>query len=148
MEAPIVWWIWILSGIALLLAELLTPGGFYFLFFAMGAMVTGVASRLWPMEAGPQALLFFAVSVVSLTVFRRPLLAWLERKNPKGVVDPMIGEIALPQSEIPPSGMGQAELRGSLWAAQNLASVPLQSGQRCRVVGIDGLTIHIQPESH
>ena len=27
------WWIWVVLGLALLLGEILTPGGFYLLFF-------------------------------------------------------------------------------------------------------------------
>jgi membrane protein implicated in regulation of membrane protease activity len=32
------WWIWILLGLVLLLGEIVTPGGFYILFFGVGAV--------------------------------------------------------------------------------------------------------------
>ena len=36
------WWIWILFGLLLLLVELVTPGGFYILFFGIGAVIVGI----------------------------------------------------------------------------------------------------------
>ena len=36
------WWTWILLGLLLLLAEIVTPGGFYIIFFGVGAVVVGV----------------------------------------------------------------------------------------------------------
>jgi regulator of protease activity HflC (stomatin/prohibitin superfamily) len=33
------WWIWIVLGLVLLLGELVTPGGFYILFFGVGAII-------------------------------------------------------------------------------------------------------------
>ena len=35
------WWLWVLLGFALVLCELLTPGGFFFLFFGLGAVAVG-----------------------------------------------------------------------------------------------------------
>ena len=35
------WWIWVVAAVALLAVELLTPGGFYFLFFGVGALAAG-----------------------------------------------------------------------------------------------------------
>jgi inner membrane protein len=36
------WWIWIVLGLVLLLGEMLTPGGFYILFFGIGAIIVGI----------------------------------------------------------------------------------------------------------
>ena len=36
------WWLWILLGLLLFLAELTTPGGFYILFFGIGAVIVGI----------------------------------------------------------------------------------------------------------
>jgi membrane protein implicated in regulation of membrane protease activity len=61
------WWIWILLGLLLLLAELLTPGGFYIIFFGVGAVVVGVLAGF--NVAGPlwfQVILFSVLSVIAL----------------------------------------------------------------------------------
>jgi len=36
------WWTWILFGLVLFLAEIVTPGGFYIIFFGVGAVIVGV----------------------------------------------------------------------------------------------------------
>jgi len=61
------WWIWMLSGLALLALEILLPGGIIFLFFGASAMIVGALVALG--LGGPlwmQALVFSALSVVSL----------------------------------------------------------------------------------
>src|SRR3970040_1113492 len=40
------WWIWVLGGLVLLLAEVLTPGGFFIVFFGAGAILVGVLKGL------------------------------------------------------------------------------------------------------
>jgi membrane protein implicated in regulation of membrane protease activity len=35
------WWIWVVLGLVLLIGEIVTPGGFYLLFFGIGAVVVG-----------------------------------------------------------------------------------------------------------
>ena len=36
------WWVWIVGGVLLCLAEMATPGAFYLLFFGVAALVVGV----------------------------------------------------------------------------------------------------------
>ena len=36
------WWAWLLVGFLLVAAELLTPGGFYLLFFGLGGIAVGL----------------------------------------------------------------------------------------------------------
>lgn len=73
------WWMWVLVGLLLLLVELVTPGGFYFIFFGIGAVVVGVLAGL---GAGGlvwfQFLLFSILSLVSLWLFREKLLKLTE----------------------------------------------------------------------
>ena len=39
------WWLWMLLGFALIVCELTTPGGFFFLFFGLGAVAVGAPDR-------------------------------------------------------------------------------------------------------
>jgi inner membrane protein len=144
-----VWWLWFVLGLALLLVELLTPGGFYLLFFGVGALaVGGVALFLLAMPPWLQWFLFLVVSVISLMLFRRMLLAKLERPRPEGPVDSLVGQIALPANEIAPGAVGKAELRGSAWNARNVSPVALRPEQRCRVERVEGLMLFIRPEEN
>lgn len=138
------WWIWLCAGLLLMLAELLTPGGFYFLFFGIGACAAAVAALVTD-NAVAQALVFAAVSIVSLAFFRRPLLEKLQKAR-GGAVDQIAGEFAIASADIAPGEIGSAELRGSTWKARNAGGVTLKSGARCAVERVDGLMLIVRSE--
>ena len=46
--------------------------------------------------------------------------------------------------EVPPGGVGKAELRGTTWTARTEAASPLAKGQRCRVERVEGLTLWLR----
>ncbi len=138
------WWIWLSAGLLLMLAELLTPGGFYFLFFGFGALAAAVAA-LFTDSAIAQALVFTAISIVSVALFRKPLLERLQRSK-GAAVDQIAGEFAIASSDIAPGEIGSAELRGTTWKARNVSGVTLRSGARCAVEKVDGLMLIVRSE--
>ena len=141
------WWIWVLAGLGLLALEMMTPGGFYVMFFGAGALVVGVLVALGAVQPQwLQWLLFSVVSVLSLIVFRGRLVTWSHAGAPAPPVDSLLGEIATPMEDIAPDALGKAELRGTAWTAHNVDARPLVKGQRGRVVRIDGLTLDIRAE--
>lgn len=142
------WWHWILLGIALLAAEMVTPGGFFVLFFGVAALLVGLLDSLG--IAGPAAvqwLLFSALSIGLVLLFRRRLL---ERFNTPGAqldeIDSLRDEVAVPNDDLAPGAIGKAELRGTPWTVKNVGEQPLRAGQRCRVTGKDGLTLFLRSE--
>ena len=142
------WWHWAVLGLFLAAAELLTPGGFFVIFFGLGGMVVallaalGLADALWL-----QILLFSVFSVVTLLLFRNPLLRWMARHTPPPTkVDDLIGETAVVTGPVDPGGMGRAELRGASWSAKNTSASRIDAGARCRVTRVEGLVIWIEPE--
>lgn len=141
------WWLWVLAGLALLGAELLTPGGFFVFFFGCAALVAGVLVALG--VGGPvwlQWLLFAALSIASLLLFRRPLLEWVKQRQPTGVVDSLEGDTAILLEDLPPGAVGKAELRGTSWSVQNADTQVLTRGLRCRVVRVEGLTLWVRAQ--
>ena len=140
------WWIWVLGGLVLLLAEVLTPGGFFVVFFGFGAILVGAAKAVgWPGPAWAEWLVFTVLSVATLVFFREPLMRRFNLKNGKPV-DRMEGETALVTEEVAPGGVGKAEMRGASWTARSSASVALVRGQRCKVERVEGLTLWLRPE--
>jgi membrane protein implicated in regulation of membrane protease activity len=141
-----IWWLWVALGIVLAAIELATPG-LFLIFFALGALVVGALSLLQIVTvAWAQWLLFPVIAVISMRLFRRPLMGRLQQNDNADRVDSLVGDVAVPSTDIAPGGHGKAELRGSSWNARNVAAVPLASGQRCRVVDVQGLMIDIRPE--
>ena len=144
---PLAWWIWIALGLLLALGELLTPGGFYLVFFGVGALVAGLVKLLiGGMSLSLQGLVFVIVSVASLMVFRRPLLERFKMLRPEITVDSFIGETAVAMEDIGANAIGKAELRGTSWNVQNLGTSPISKGRRCRVERVEGLTLFVQPQ--
>ncbi|MGH7232752.1 MAG: NfeD family protein [Nitrospiraceae bacterium] len=142
------WWYWIFLGLLLLAADLITPGGFYLLFFGLAALVVGglVGPGFIDM-AWLQWLLFSVLSIVSLLLFRGPLMARIKPiGGTRGDVDTLTGETAVLLENLIPGGVGKAELRGSTWNARNAGDVNVTKGQRVRVERVDGLTLWIRSE--
>lgn len=142
------WWLWAFLGLFLLAGEMLTPGGFYMLFFGIGALLVGALVGLGVIQSAWMSWLLFSVfSAGSLVLLRQPLRR-LMKPDRGGVspVDTMGGETAIVLEDIPPDGRGKAECRGSTWNAHNLGSRPLTQGQRSLVDHVDGITLWIKPE--
>jgi membrane protein implicated in regulation of membrane protease activity len=143
----IVWWHWLALGLVLIALELAAAGGFYVIFFGIAAVVVailqlaGVSGPLWT-----QLLLFSVLSVVSLLVFRSPLMRWMKLDGAGTDVDSLVGETAIVKQDIAVGEIGRVELRGTSWSARNRGGEPLTTGRRCVVVGVDRLMLIIEPE--
>ena len=143
-----IWWYWMLAGLVLLGAEMVTPGGFYILFFGLAALIVGSLTGLGIAQAEwLQWLLFSGLAILSLLVFRGPLLAWIKTQDKEmPTVDSMMGESAIPIEDLAPGGTGKAELRGTTWTAHNAGPALLKKNQRCKVERVEGLTLWITAE--
>jgi hypothetical protein len=140
------WWVWILLGLGLLGLEVLTPGGFFVLFFGLAALAVGALDGLG--LGGPawlQWLLFSLLSVGSLVLFRRRLVERL-RAPEAPVVGSLVGDIAVLLDDLPPGVVGKAELRGTAWSVRHDGAETLPRGRRCRVESVDGLMLRVRPE--
>ena len=142
------WWLWVVLGLGLLLCESLTPGGFFFLFFGIGAIVVGALVSAGLAEpAWLQWLLFTALSVAALVPLRGRLLRRLASgADVAAGVDSLIGQLAVLLDDLPPGELGKAELRGTAWNARNGDQCALRRGQRGKVTRVDGLTLWLQAE--
>jgi hypothetical protein len=142
------WWHWVVLGFVLAVLEILTPGGFFIMFFGVGAFIVGVLSLIG--LGGPQWLqwlLFSAFSIVSLLLFRKPLLRHVRATLPAAdTVDKLEGAPVVALEDIAAGALGRAELRGSSWSARNAGPSPMARGDRGRVVRVDGLVLWIQRE--
>jgi membrane protein implicated in regulation of membrane protease activity len=140
------WWMWLAGGLVLIVIELATPSGFFVMFFGLGALTVGVLSRLG-IGGAPwlEWLLFTAASVAYLLLFRGRLARRLHHPESNNV-DSLVGELAVPRERILPGEVGRVELRGTTWTARNVAREAIEPGRRCRVTGVDGLMLFVQPE--
>ena len=141
-----IWWYWLLLGLILAGAEMMAPGGFYLLFFGIAALLVGALAGFELVAADwLQWLLVSAIAVVSMLLFRGPLLR-MSQEHKSQPVDTMVGEAAVLLDDLPAGQTGKAELRGSTWSARNTGAAPLNKGQRATVTKVDGLTLWLKPE--
>ena len=141
------WWGWFIFGFVLLLLELAATGGFYFLFFGVGAISVGVLAWLSIVEAAWVQLTYFSIiSILASLLFRKQLLARFTPKSSDEALDSLIGEAGLVIDNIEAGGFGKVEFRGTAWSAKNSGNHMLERGERCRVERVDGLSLWVSKE--
>lgn len=134
---------WLVSGLTMMLAELLIPG-FVVFFFGVGAVITAGVTYLFPgLSPAYQGFLFALVSVGALLVGRR----WLVEKSAirrgrDNLDDEWVGAVAEVCETIEPPAPGRVMLRGVSWGAE--AQTPLAVGTKVRVVARENITLKVE----
>ena len=141
------WWHWVVLGLILIAAEMAASGGFYIIFFGIGALVVGglVGFNI----VGPewvQLLLFSAISILSLVLFRSRLLRALQQDPQRPPVDALVGEVGTAVETLGPGVVGRIELRGTSWSGRNDGAATVVEGARVRVIRVEGLLLHVEAE--
>ena len=147
VRMDIFWWHWLVLGLILAVAEMAISGGFYIIFFGIGALIVGALAAFG--LAGPvwmQLLLFSVLSVGGLAVFRGRLLRAVQPNPQAPMVDALVGEIGVAAEDLAPGVVGRVELRGAGWSARVSGGTAIARGARCRVVRVDGLLLFVEPE--
>ena len=141
------WWYWLVFGLVLIALEMASSGGFYIIFFGVSGIVvallaaSGLAEPNWI-----QWLLFSVMSVVSLVLFRSPLMRKLNLGAGAPDIDTLAGETGTALEDMSAGANGRVELRGTTWSARNTSSTPLPRGRRCVVIRAERLTLLVKPE--
>ena len=137
------WWMWMILGLVLAVAEAQIPTNFFLLAFGVGGVGVGLLTLLgWLGQPWLEWLVFTLISTVSLVVFQRTLT----RTEIDHAVDDLTRETATVIEDVPANGVGRAELRGTTWSARSSTGVPIPRGTRCRVERVDGLTLLLRTE--
>ena len=142
------WWAWIAVGAVLLGSELaFVDAQFYLVFvgasaFAVGMLqLTGLAMPVWL-----QWLIFAALAVSSLVIFRQRIYDRMRRKLPPVKGGPA-GEIVTLPADLPPGETCRLEYRGCSWSAVNGGNTPIAAGAKARIERVDGLTLVVHGEA-
>ena len=125
--------LWIVSGILLVIGEMLT-GGFFLMFLALGCIfAAGAASIGVPVFA--QAMIGAGVAIVGAATLRKAI----QTKLLKSIsISADIGKEILVDQIIPPHKQTRITYQGASWIATNLDNEELKAGDRVVIVGIDG----------
>jgi inner membrane protein len=139
------WSAWVIFGLGLLVFEILTPGGFFTIFFGLAAFVVAALVWLGVLESGSGQWLLFAVLGTALIMVLRPVVRKrFETNTPK--VDQLVGEIAIAMEPMDANGRGKVELRGTSWSGVYSGAGGVLKGDRLRVTKVDGLSLIVEKE--
>jgi membrane protein implicated in regulation of membrane protease activity len=135
------WWVWIVGGIALILAEL-AIASFFVIWFGLGALLVGLLMLLVP-ELSPTAqiatwtLASLAMVVLWFRVFKQNL-----HKTRVGMAEgEVLGEIGLLVNAVAPFERGKVRFQRPVLGSEEwvcLADAAIAAGERVKVVAVEG----------
>ena len=136
-------WLWLIAAAALAAVELLTPG-FFLIWIAGAALLTGVTAFLLPIALPFQLVLFGLFSILAVILGRRHY----ERASTSGG-DPLlndrtaqlIGQVVTVVVAID-NGEGRVRVGDSVWSA---SGPDTPAGSRVRIHGADGNCLKVSP---
>lgn len=144
-----VWWVFVVVGITLMIAEIFTPG-FVILWFGIAAIITAIPVYL---GASPvEVILSYAVSVLLLGVFgRRLVLRISSLSGERGVetnVSALIGCDGVVVEEVDPvRGLGRVRVRGEIWSAVSEDRTTVAKDETVVVHAVDGVKLVVRKEA-
>jgi len=140
------WWMWMILGLVLAIAEAQIPTNFFLLAFGVGGLIVGALTGIGVLGAPwLEWLVFTVASIGALVTFQRTLSSGDHGESSRAV-DDLRRETATVLEDVPPGGVGRAELRGTTWSARGADGSALARGTRCRVERVDGLTLWLRAE--
>lgn len=139
----ILYWHWWILGLVLLVAEMLSPTGFFLIWIGAAAILVGAVSWLVPTLSWEVEMVMFGVlSVASFFVWRRFRPAMTDSDQPalnrRG--HSYVGRTFTLTSPIV-NGIGTLHVDDSQWRISG-ADVP--AGTQVRVVAADGSTLRVE----
>ena len=141
--AGVEYWHWLALGLVLLLVELVT-GTTYLLWPAVAAWVTGLAAMIVPMPFTVQ-LIIFAVSVVLLLLFARPLVRNRLLAGPESDLNEpgrqLTGARGVAVAAFA-QGEGRVRLGDTEWRAESDDAI--NAGDTVEVLGVNGSSLKVK----
>lgn len=145
MEGGVAIAVWLAIAAALVVLEVVTLA-FVALYVAVGAVAAALAAALGA-GFGLQLVVFAAVSVGSLLLTRRPLLAAMRRQPQIPSNAPtVVGKHALvTRPMVAGTGQrGQVRVGTEEWSARSESNQAMEVGATVEVISIDGVTLVVR----
>ncbi len=141
------WWLWVVSGFVLLIAELFLSSGFFLFIFGLSALALGLflfalSLGSYEITSSNQYITYAVLTIVMLFTVRRQIVNRLFTGS-KEVSDEFTGKEVSVGTEIAPNAHGSAELRGTVWKVVNIGSAPIRAGESATVSRVEGLTLFV-----
>jgi membrane protein implicated in regulation of membrane protease activity len=138
--------IWVVLGIALLIAEVFIPG-FAVAAFGLACIAAGICAFLdWGLNV--QLMTFAAVTLFVFVTIRPLVLRYLDAHGGhfRTNVGALVGKVGVvSQCLDPASHTGRVVVEGDDWRAIPIDGSPLESGRQVEVVGVQGTRLFVRP---
>ncbi|MCG8590480.1 MAG: hypothetical protein MJE66_14415 [Proteobacteria bacterium] len=137
------WWVWIVTGTALMGAEIVVALDFYLFFIGVAAVLEGLL-LLAGLDAPPwvQWLSVSAFFAIEAGVYQ----FWVKDRitQPDPLSDGVAGQQAIAVTAMAPGARGKAEQSGAQWDAHNVGDAAIEAGERCLIERTEGLTLCVR----
>ena len=141
----LLWWHWVVLGLALVGAEMLVPT-FFLLWFGVGALLVGGALALAPALAPSVQVLLWTAASAALTVL------WFRYFKPRTKTQSgssaaqIVGEVGLLTRAVAPFERGEVRFQKPLGGSDTwtcIADEAIAAGERVRVLAVEGSLLKI-----
>ncbi len=137
--------VWMVAMVGLLIAEGVCPFHLVTIWFAVGALIAGIAALLGA-QIWLQAVLFLVVSCGLLAATLPLVKKFLTPKITKTNVDAIIGTQGhITQAVDNIDATGQVKLGGMYWTARSADGQPIPEGTLVQVERIEGVKVFVLP---
>ena len=137
-------WLWMISGVLLLIAEVIAPG-FFLLFIGTAALATGAFTLMFDLGTASQLALFALYALLAVMVGRRFYAnADVDSSDPllNDRSGQLVGKVVAVVEAID-EHQGRVRVGDSEWNARGGPAAP---GERVRITGIDGNCLTVETE--
>ena len=140
----LVWWHWVVLGMALIGIEMLTPT-FFLMWFGLGALLMGAVVAVLPLGFTAQVLGWAFASLLMTAVwlryFKNP-----DRTHAGQAKEGVLGVTGLVTRAIPEMGEGEMMflrpvLGSDRWPV--VADMPIAAGEKAKIVDVLGQTLKV-----
>jgi len=146
LDYHVVWWHWIVLGVALVLAELAIPA-FFVIWFGAGALLVGITTLLLvDLSLAEQLAIWILASLAMVYAWFRVFRSG-RHKTRIGMSDgEVVGEVGLAVTALAPFQRGRVRFQKPLLGSEEWACIADESiaaGERVSVVAIEGSILKV-----
>jgi len=135
------WWVWMVGGIGLILAELIVPS-FFVVWFGLGALLVGLLALLAPnLSLTVQLAIWTAASLAMVMLWFKVLKPGFHKTRIGTATGEVVGEIGLLVNAVAPFERGKVRFQRPVLGSEEwvcMADTPIAAGERVKVVAVEG----------
>lgn len=142
----IVWWHWVVLGLALVVAELAIPA-FFVIWFGLGAIITGVCVAVFPtMSLASQVFLWTVASLVFVWLWFKVFKTSVFKTKVGMSTGQLVGEIGMVTERTQPFQMGRIKFQKPIMGSDTWecrSDEELNVGDRAKVLAVEGHIVRV-----